>query len=579
MKRILTFFIIAAVILMVTALYTAPPASSQSYLDFYATEVDGTSVKTPNFSDGGDIGFTATGSTVTGHHNTDSVDDTHVDWGSGANQVEADDVPVTLLTGSTYDDLQDYINIYGSRGLISGGEVSDNGDGTVDVAAGTAWLRVSDTALASLPFADFDAEANLALTDQLTNYIYADYNDGVTILVLATTNFAVVANDTRALIAITFRDGNDIHITHLANLFTDIAGKVNLKDFERFGISRAAGLNISSANRTVVITSGTIWGGLQRTTSAGFDTGASDVFTAWYTTDSGSSWTKVANQTEISNTQYNDITSGLASLTGVRNGVHWVYVDFDGADLHVVYGQDNYIAAQAEAAGVPSVLPPIIVNYSVLVGKVIIQKDAITMEALSPFETTFTSSLATDHGSLAGLGDDDHTQYVQTTDVVSRGFQIKGCSLNSDLTNDITAQELVAFTGGTLCVSQWDKTSGDVGTFAFELPATWGQGGTTTFTYHVQALTQTESSGTLVVSLKAATSLAGLSSASAVTSTVTFTASDDVTKSVESAAVTIFDAGTAQAGDWFLIEIQTTSASTVAENAFIEDIVGTYSGV
>ena len=31
---------------------------------------------------------------------------------------------------------------------------------------------------------------------------------------------------------------------------------------------------------------------------------------------------------------------------------------------------------------------------------------------LSVFETTFTTSLATDHGNLSGLSDDDHTQYL-----------------------------------------------------------------------------------------------------------------------------------------------------------------------
>ena len=163
---------------------------------------------------------------------------------------------------------------------------------------------------------------------------------------------------------------------------------------------------------------------------------------------------------------------------------------------------------------------------------------------------------------------------------LNRAFQIKGCSLTSDITNDITAQEPVAFTGGTLCVAQFDKTSGDVGTFGFELPEDYGFNSTTAFTYHVWAITQTESSGTLVVSIKAATSLAGLASASAVTSTVTFTASDTVTPSdEESDPVTIYDAVAAEAGDWVIIQIQTTAASTVDEEPFIEDIVGTYSGV
>lgn len=738
---------ILPVLLVLAILVATPPVVGQTYLDFYLTDVDGTSINNPDFQDGGEIGFTATGSNVTAD----------INWGYGANQVEADDVPVTIVTGATYDSVQDFIDIYGSRGIISGGEVTDNGNGTIDIAAGTCWLRTSDAALAPVVFVNFPAKNNLALTDGQLNYIYADYNDGVTILVAATTSFAIIANDTRAIIASAFRDGNDVHFVWLDGLYTDIASKVQLSLFERFSTSRVSGLAISANATYIELTSGVIYAGLQRSTSSGFNTspGGGDVFTAWYTDDSASTWTKVANQTTVSNTEYNDITTGLELLTGARYGVHWVYVDFDGEDLHVVYGRDNYTAAGADAADPPSILPPLMVDYSVLVGKIIIQKDSATMEALSPFEITFSSSLATDHGSLAGLGDDDHLQYfltdgsrnaaemtvteaggisvggtpaadtiaVETSDAsdpqfslkttntahevvisldeseaddvvtvtgqtaavntmlrviaqagefafiqlfeggehaqltfgtsgslalrnlredgnlllqindgnatktitwnasndrlehsagtfnfwndnltttgnvtganiftaglvdgvdqdqVDRAFQIVGCSLSGDLTNDLTAQERVAFTNATMCVAQFDKTSGDVGTFHFELPPTFGFGGTTTITYHFWAITQTEANGTLVGSLKLATSSAGLASASAVTSTVTFSASDTETQSVESGTVTIWDAGTAAAGDFVIGEFQTTAASTVAEEPFVLVVVGTYKGV
>lgn len=349
---------------------------------------------------------------ITGNETTNVVDlrvAGNVSGGAGGNHT-ASDIEVSRLAGSTYDDVQDYIDVYGSRGLISGGEITDNGDGTVNVAAGTAWLRISDTALASLPFVDFGAEANLALTDQQVNYIYVDYNAG-TPLVLATINFATIANDTRALLAITFRDGNEIHITYLDGLGTDIASKINLHLFQRFGISRTNGLIIGSSNRYITLTPGIIWGGLKDSSSAGFDTdpgGGADTFTGWHTPDSGGSWNKELAQSEVDNLQYNDITSGLVTLTANRYVVGWVWVDFDGENLHYQYGQGDYTLNQAVAAQPPAVTPPLITGYCFLVGKVIMQKSAATMEAQSHFDLSFSGTSPSDHAALSNVTPDQH---------------------------------------------------------------------------------------------------------------------------------------------------------------------------
>ncbi|KKL81863.1 hypothetical protein LCGC14_1990500, partial [marine sediment metagenome] len=58
-----------------------------------------------------------------------------------------------------------------------------------------------------------------------------------------------------------------------------------------------------------------------------------------------------------------------------------------------------------EEAGVPSSLPNIVTNYCALIAKIILQQGQTTMTITYPWTTVFTSSLATDHGSLGGLGD------------------------------------------------------------------------------------------------------------------------------------------------------------------------------
>ncbi|KKK55725.1 hypothetical protein LCGC14_3071660, partial [marine sediment metagenome] len=87
-----------------------------------------------------------------------------------------------------------------------------------------------------------------------------------------------------------------------------------------------------------------------------------DSFTYWYTTDSGSTWTEVRGATAVSNTQYNNIATGLANLTANRYGVHWVYMEVDGEHFHVLYGQGDYKVNQAEEATPPSIAPTLSIS-------------------------------------------------------------------------------------------------------------------------------------------------------------------------------------------------------------------------
>ena len=143
-----------------------------------------------------------------------------------------------------------------------------------------------------------------------------------------------------------------------------------------------------------------------------------DSFRYWYTDDSGATWTSVDHSTQISNSQYNNIATGLANLVSNRYGVHWVYIGQGGMRIQVVYGQGNYTASEAELASVPSVLPPVVSQWGILLAKVICQEGESTFKISYPWSSSFRSSLAADHGSLTGLSDNDHPQYALVEDIV-----------------------------------------------------------------------------------------------------------------------------------------------------------------
>ena len=428
--------------------------------------------------------------------------------------IKATDVEVEELSTATYDDVQDYMNFYGDRTLFTGGAISDNGDGTATVSAGTGWCKETDSDTAVGKFFDFSADNSVSLTDQVTNYFYVDYNGGTPQIVVATSRLTFGFKQDHIPIGCSFRNGTTLHIHPFANLGIQSTNRTHMHHIEEADGHRASGIvATSTGTRNLAITAGVLYVGLDRHTTSPFTTPNSgtadateantlhdtdggfastdvgktvhnttddtyadvtafvdsgqltldgdifisgenydlDIFSYWYTSDSGSTWTEVKGSTAISNTQYNNIASGLANLTSNKYGIHWAYMDFDGGHLHIVYGQGDYTANQAETAGVPSTLPNLVTNYCVLIAKIICQEGTNTLTITYPWTTVFTSSLATDHGSLGGLGHNDHTQY----------FLLAGETTNAKLYSG--ADLLVYSDAGSTLKAQIDGATGHIG--------------------------------------------------------------------------------------------------------------------
>jgi len=112
-------------------------------------------------------------------------------------------------------------------------------------------------------------------------------------------------------------------------------------------------------------------------------------------------WIEVPNQSQISNLYYDDGSGTLATFS--KYGVHWVFLTHDG-QLHVVYGQGDYIIADALDASVPAPLPGLITDMALLVAKIIIEDTSSTFYGVYvPWVTDMACSFVTLHNELAGL--------------------------------------------------------------------------------------------------------------------------------------------------------------------------------
>lgn len=333
----------------------------------------------------------------------------------------ADTVTVLNAQNADYTTVKNTLDVSLSTGVMGDSYlVTSHGDGTVDVAAANVILRATNSDVSPLTIYKA-AAANLALTNLQNNYIYVQYNAGAPNYVATTVQRT--DTNTNALIATVYRDGTTLHINNYAIVrANDNLRRVSLRFVQTEPIGHASGIMLSgTGTRNIGITAGVLWQCTNKITQVAFDSSVASTFTYAYMDGIGG-WTEQAAQTQINNTQYDDGSGTLQTLTANRYAVAWVYQEVD-ADVVVLYGQGDYTLTQANSATSPASVPPRIAAQGYLIGKIILQKSAaVFLSVESAFTVSLTTSAVSDHEQLAGLlggaaNDHYHLTGTQATDL------------------------------------------------------------------------------------------------------------------------------------------------------------------
>lgn len=203
----------------------------------------------------------------------------------------------------------------------------------------------------------------------------------------------------------------------------------------------------SAPNTTIIIEESTL--------NTGNDTGHIhlDTFVYWYYDGIGESWVEVDGNIQIDNTYYDDTSLvGLTELTANRYGVHWVFSDYDG-HIHVLYGQGNYTITQAENAALPATIPDMLSEFSVIIAKVIIKKNATAFTSIvSAWITPFATTSVDDHNDLAGLqgGTADEYYHLNVSDHIELSAWLPNIILGSSGEITLPAENLDVTTSGEI---------------------------------------------------------------------------------------------------------------------------------
>ena len=308
--------------------------------------------------------------------------------------------------------LENHLSFFHSAGLSSGGIITGGTDGTISVSSGFGIMRETTDPLSPLKAFSFSAEsgANVALVDNTSNFIYAEYNTGSPRLIATTSERTEY--QTNVLIGEVYREGTTLHINQETQLNGgDHATQMQLRMWDTMPFAHASGGILSdNGDLTVLISLGKWWEGFNNFTTPQIDTSVSDTFSYYYRDGSGG-WTKVASQTDIDPTKYDDNSGTLANMGTGGFGVHWVYIGIDG-DVDILYGEGSYLSQdEAQGATIPSTVPNLLQAHSRLLGRIISQQGQTTLTGIeSVFTSIFTGGTGStnDHNELLNIGVNTH---------------------------------------------------------------------------------------------------------------------------------------------------------------------------
>lgn len=307
--------------------------------------------------------------------------------------------------------LMEWWNQTQSAGRLYGGEITTNGDGTVNVSAGAGIIKEGQGSpgqdcpcdpdgpqISQNKYIKWDEKNNLNLVDNAYNYIYVDGQDNS---INVTTDFYAVDYYNAFTIGRAFRSGTDTIARLCGTNLWNFNRRVQLFGEERFPVERAKGLILGDAgDRRFTCSEGILWAELVNRFTVDKKE-STDTFTYWYR-DGSNGWNTLTAE-QINNTQYDNGSGSLVNFGGGPNRFRadFVYAVHDST-YHVVFGQTDYSSlAAAETASPPSALPGVLTAYASLLGRIIIQKDTDPLIIASAFDIQFTASGVTNHNDLA----------------------------------------------------------------------------------------------------------------------------------------------------------------------------------
>lgn len=322
-------------------------------------------------------------------------------------------IGIPVLGSPTFTTQADSNNLFSSTGRATGGEITSAGGTIVTVAAGSGFIKAHDDDTDIIYSFDWPA-SGIDLSGDVHSYIGVEYNNGSPQVVARTSeNWD---KDTDFSLGHVVNEAGSLHILNNPWWVTDGITNV-IEKLECIGHvvrdNSVGGLTPSvTGTRSIAVSAGTLWSRLNENEIPAIDTNVTGTVELYWV-NSSDVWTD-SDISQYPVTHWNDTTlDALQTFTNNWYGNFWIYAEADDKEIGLIYPQAQYAnLASAEAEAPPSKLPPHILEHGLLIGRITVKEGVDAAAAVqSAFDTQFSLAAAADHGNLAGLADDDHTQY------------------------------------------------------------------------------------------------------------------------------------------------------------------------
>lgn len=325
-----------------------------------------------------------------------------------------------ILNGPMYYSSDDYSELTdisqlilnsSTMGVIYGGELTDGGGLDIDVAAGFGYASVGTLPNDTLIKREWAASS---LTLPASSAVYVYFNTTGTLV----SNATRPSTDENILLGRVVTNGTDIlyiekaplDAHHSSNNFSNL-----LRD--ALGPLFVSGcLTTETGTRQLAVTAGTYYFSMNKYSPGG---GSPVTFDYYYKSASPGIYTRVASQTTISNSQYDDGSGTLASLPTNKYAKHLLYLVGGASEKYLVVYPDAYYDTLAEAEAAPlQAVPSFVKDSFVRVASIVVKQGTSSIQSIIDerprvgFASSSTVGGVTSHSALSDLTNDDHTQYI-----------------------------------------------------------------------------------------------------------------------------------------------------------------------
>lgn len=338
----------------------------------------------------------------------------------------------SIKLNNHYGSVNDYINLFTSAGRLTGGNITDKGDGTVNVSAGVGIIRIADDDVSQMKFFSWEANGSIPIPAGIT-YIGVEYNSGNPKVVARTTD--IWNYDTDFPLGTVLNQSGDLYPLNDAWWVGDGLTNV-IERFQGQGTERdeaIGGLILGyTGTRNPTLTAGQLWARLNEFPISAVDCSGADNFTEFYR-DGAGGWTKKGDFKAWNNTYYDDNSGTLTTLNNNYYANIWVFITTTEGRLMLIYPQNQYSnIASAEAEAVPT-FPSAWYKHGNLVGRILFkQGQDAPIEVQSVYSIMFSASQVSNHATLSNLdyANSGHTGFASSTQLIAVNTSLQTEILN-----------------------------------------------------------------------------------------------------------------------------------------------------